>query len=171
MRAVLWGILWCSLLFGCITDLKSQRVYNFTWWFGGLAAGGLLWKSLCPGKAEVLWQLALFMALQMWMFSRMYGKADCYAFCVCAIAEAALGMGFRGYLKLMLLALMLLFPVQLFRRNIARDGNLRHPVAFLPYISVAFGLHIAVIHTGNCPAISFMNYRMHIYANIGCFFN
>lgn len=143
MRAALWGILWCSLFYGCITDLRSQKVYNFTWWFGGLAAGGLLWRSLSPGQpAAVLWYLTAYMVLQLGVFSHMYGKADCYAFCVCAIVEASLGMGFLDYLVLMLLAILLLFPVQLFKQNIAKDGNLKQPTAFLPYISVAFGLHI-----------------------------
>ena len=145
MTAALWGILWCSLLYGCITDIKSQLVYNYTWWIGGLAAGGLLWRSLSAGQqAAVLWHLAACMALQLVLFSRMYGRADCYAFCVCAIAETALGMGFHDHLILMLISLFLLFPVQLLRGNIAKDGNLRQPVAFLPYISLAFGIHIIV---------------------------
>lgn len=149
MTAALWAILWCSLLYGCITDMKSQLVYNFTWWFGGLAAGGLLWRSLYAGQpAAALWDLAVYMILQFGLFSRMYGKADCYAFCVCAIAETALGMGFRDYLVLMLLSLSLLFPVQLLRRNIAKNGNLRKPVAFLPYITAAFALHIISIRSG-----------------------
>lgn len=143
MTAALWIILWCSLLYGCITDIKSQLVYNFTWWFGGLAAGSLLWESLCAGQpAAVLWHLAVYMVLQFGLFARMYGRADCYAFCVCAIAEASLGKGLSDHLVLMLLALFLLFPVQLLRRNIARNGNLRRPVAFLPYIATAFALHM-----------------------------
>lgn len=143
MTAALWGILWCSLLYGCATDIKSQRVYNFTWWFGGLAAGGLLWRSLCAQQsAAMLGYLTAYMVLQFGLFSRMYGRADCYAFCVCAIAEASLGRGFSDYLILMLLSLFLLFPVQLLRGNIARNGNLREPVAFLPYISLAFGVHL-----------------------------
>ncbi|MDE7044462.1 MAG: hypothetical protein K2O97_05510 [Acetatifactor sp.] len=145
MTAALWIILWCSLLYGCITDIKSQLVYNFTWWFGGLAAGGLLWESLCAGQAAaVLGHLTVYMALQLGLFARMYGRADCYAFCVCAIAEASLGKGFSDHLVLMLLALFLLFPVQLLRRNIARNGNLKRPVAFLPYIATAFALHMII---------------------------
>lgn len=85
------------------------------------------------------------MALQFMLFARMYGKADCYAFCVCAIAGASLGMGFPDYLWQMLLALCLLFPVQLLRRNIGKSGNLKQPVAFLPYITLAFGIHIAIV--------------------------
>lgn len=143
MTAVLWGALWCSLLYGCITDLKSRMVYNFTWWVGGLAAGALLWRSLEAGQpAVVLWHLSVYMALQLGLFSRLYGRADCYAFCVCAVAEASLGLMLFDYLILMLLSLILLFPIQLWRRNIGGNGNLRQPVAFLPYIMSAFGLHI-----------------------------
>lgn len=143
MTAALWGILWCSLLYGCITDIKSRMVYNFTWWTGGLAAGVLLWRSLEAGQpAAVLWQLSVYMILQLALFSRLYGRADCYAFCVCAVAEASFGMRLADHLMLMLTALILLFPVQLWRRNIGKDGNLRQPVAFLPYIMSAFGLHI-----------------------------
>lgn len=145
MTAGLWGILWCSLLYGCATDLRSRKVYNFTWWFGGLAAGGLLWSYLYAGQGTVLlWHLTAYMILQFVVFARMYGRADCYAFCVCAIAEASLGREFTDYLVLMLLALCLLFPVQLLRRNIAKNGNLKQPVAFLPYISAAFALHLCL---------------------------
>lgn len=108
-----------------------------------MAAGGLLWGSLYPGqRTALLWHLTVYMALQFGVFARMYGRADCYAFCVCAIAEASLGMDFSDYLVLMLLALCLLFPVQLLRGNIAKNGNLKQPVAFLPYISAAFALHL-----------------------------
>ncbi len=143
MKAVFWIVLWCSLLYGCATDLKNKAVYNFTWWFGGLAAGGLLWRSLLPGRpVTVLWYLGVYMAIQLGLFSRLYGKADCYAFCVCAIAEASLGMTLFDYLILTLLAVFLLFPIQLYRRNIAKNGNLKRPVAFLPYITTAFAVHI-----------------------------
>lgn len=143
MTAMFWMILWCSLIYGCATDLKDKAVYNFTWWFGGLAAGGLLWKSMFPGQAiTVLWHLGLYMVLQMVLFSHLYGKADCYAFCVCAIAEASLGMTLFDYLIFTFLAVLLLFPVQLCRRNIAGNGNLKQPVAFLPYITTAFAVHI-----------------------------
>ncbi len=165
MRALLWGILWCSLLYGCITDLKSRLVYNFTWWFGGLSAGGLLWGSLAKesaagkllradicreltvGKAlwgSVLWELSVFLILQLIFFCHMYGKADCYAFCVCAMAEASLGMGLKEYLVHMLFAVSFLFYVQLVRHNIAADGNLKTPVAFLPYITVSFACCIGL---------------------------
>lgn len=164
MTAALWGILWCSLLYGCITDMKSQMVYNYTWWFGGMAAGGLLWKSLEAGQsAAVLWNLSVYMTLQLALFSRMYGKADCYAFCVCAISEASLGMLLFDHLVLMLISLILLFPVQLWRHNIGKNGNLKKPVAFLPYIVSAFSLHMVMQEAESC--------YVHIISHITAVFN
>ena len=70
----------------------------------------------------------------------MYGRADCYAFCVCAMAETACGMGFAEYLFHMLIAFGILAMVQFARRNIDTKGNLKHPVPFIPYIAAAFVL-------------------------------
>ena len=53
-------------------------------------------------------------------------------------------MGMFGYLMHMMLAVLALFIVQLPKRNIAKNGNLKQPVAFLPYISLAFGLNIVL---------------------------
>jgi len=127
------------LLFACVTDCASRLVYNFVWWIGAAAAGISLWGRLWQGLTGwVLADLGLFFLLQLLVFQHMYGKADCYAFCVCAIAEASLGMGLPGYLLHMLFSVIFLFPVQLFRRNIKSTGNLKTPVAFLPYITVSF---------------------------------
>lgn len=83
-------------------------------------------------------QLLFYIALQLLFFSRMYGKADCYAFSVCAVAETALGMQLMEYLFHMLTAFILLAIVQGVKHNIADNGNLKHPVPFLPYITLAF---------------------------------
>lgn len=148
IRVVLGGILTVSLLAACIMDIRKQLVYNFVWWSGGLAAGGLLWQylenSISTQPSAVLWELlvelSLFLFIQLFWFDRFYGKADCYGFCVCAVAEASLGKGLYAYLVLMLASLLLLFCVQLTRGNMNKKGNLKQPVAFLPYIVCAFGM-------------------------------
>lgn len=88
--------------------------------------------------AENAAELGIFVLLQLKFFSRMYGRADCYAFCVCAAAEAAAGLGMAGFLGHMLGAFCLLAVVQGARRNIDAGGNLKRPVPFLPYITLAF---------------------------------
>lgn len=137
MREMLWIILWISLLSACVMDCINCEVYNVTWWFGGTAAL-LLFLAGGRERKEMLAGLAVFAGLQLIVFARMYGKADCYAFCVCAVAEAAAGIGLFGYLMHMLLSFAFLAVVQGARRNIGKDGNLKTPVAFLPYITLAF---------------------------------
>lgn len=127
------------LMISCITDLLTFQVYNFVWWFGGIGAGCMM---LCTKEYGNITALFFFCLLQQLFFSRMYGRADCHAFCVCAAAECALGMGAVGYLVHMLLAYILLAAVQGVRRNIGRKGNLKVPVAFLPYITLSFWLHL-----------------------------
>lgn len=137
MREMLWIILSISLLSACVMDCISCEVYNVTWWFGGTAAL-LLFLTGGRERKEMLVGLVVFAGLQLVVFARMYGKADCYAFCVCAVAYAAAGIDMVGYLLHMLLSFMLLAVVQGARRNIGKDGNLKTPVPFLPYITLAF---------------------------------
>lgn len=138
MSGALWFTVAACLLFACITDLKSREVYNITWWISGAAAAALLLGEGERLQPSLLPELGLFILLQLKLFSKMYGRADCYAFSVCAVAEAAAGLPFGGYLLHMLLSFLLLALVQALRRNIGKNGNLRRPVAFLPYITLAF---------------------------------
>ena len=138
MTGLLWFALAAILLFACATDCKSCEVYNFTWWIGGAAALLLLAEGRGNILAVNIAQLLFYIALQLLFFSRMYGKADCYAFSVCAVAEMAVGMQLMEYLFHMLIAFVFLAIVQGVKHNIADNGNLKHPVPFLPYITLAF---------------------------------
>ena len=82
--------------------------------------------------------LFLFGLLQEKLFSGMYGKADCHAFVVCAIAGSGAGWGMKEYLMHMLLAIMLLAVAQGAKGNVGRNSNLKKGVAFLPYITISF---------------------------------
>lgn len=134
------------LLLASVTDLLLSQVYHFVWWPALAAAGMLLgvrrrqgfFDSPGTGPWDLFLPLVFFLFLQYTIFRRMYGKADYYAFCVCAVAETAEGMGLMGYLIHMLLSYAFLLPVQAFRHNIGREGNLKQPVPFLPYITAAF---------------------------------
>lgn len=147
----LWSLIGGCLLLAGITDLALCRVYNFVWWVA-LAAGGTLLGMGVTGRMEngghvrheicLLIQLLLFFLLQFGVFGRTYGKADCYAFCACAVAVASLGGTMIGYLTHMILAYLFLILVQLQKRNISRRGCLKNPVPFLPYISISFWMTI-----------------------------
>ena len=136
---ILMSILAGSLLMACVTDCQNCLVYHFVWWVGGIGGMGGLVVSV-----EVLWgagaSLLVFGLFLVKMFSRMYGRADCHAFLVCAFAECAMGLRMKEYLLHMLLALLLLIVVQAMQKNIRNDGNLIEAVPFLPYITVSFWL-------------------------------
>lgn len=151
---LLWAVFGGGLLLACVTDSLLCQVYNFTWWISLTAALALLWcrrgvfmesGGIC---SDIMGGLLLFVGLQLLLRGRIYGCADSYAFCVCALAGTALGISAAGYLTHMLLAYLILFVVQLFRRNLNRKGNLREPVPFLPYITAAFWITLALHSAG-----------------------
>lgn len=138
MRAFLWAVVAACLMSACIMDWQTCQVYNFLWWISGAAAGILLLTRKGRIGPEEAIELAAFVFLQCTFFSKVYGKADCYAFSVCAAAEASAGIGATGFLAHMLGAFCLLALVQGIRRNIDGRGNLKRPIPFLPYITLAF---------------------------------
>lgn len=139
MSGILWLVIAASLLVACYTDCRTCEVYNVIWWVSGTAAA---LSMILNGKVTIamVLELGVFCLIQLLLFSRMYGKADCYAFCVCAMAETACGMGFPEYLFHMVFAFGILAMVQLARQNVNSKGNLKHPVPFLPYITMGFVL-------------------------------
>ena len=144
-RLLLSVVLGC-LLFAGITDLVMCQAYNFVWWVSGIAAVGLLWQRWKEtGKITGLSELLLFCALQLLLFVRLYGRADGYAFCVCAGAQTGLGMGMEAYFMHMTVAFILLIIVQAFRKNIGPRGRLKRPAPFLPYVAVGF-LIVLIFH-------------------------
>ena len=142
---VLMCIIAACLLAAAVMDVETHMVYDYVWWIGWGAAVALLCLARSEQKVatgDVVWikrliELLNFIWLQELLFARMYGRADCHAFVVCAITGSAFGMGMKEYLLLMLFAFVLLAVVQLIRGNVGRDGNLKAPVAFLPYINIS----------------------------------
>lgn len=136
---VLLGVTAGGLLFACLTDVRYCKVYDFVWWME-LTAGVLLLYSQ-PVQWPFVWgQFVCFLFLQNCLFGRFYGRADVYAFCACGLLESVFGIGLLGYLLHMAGAFLLLTVVQGLRHNIGADGNLKRPVAFLPYIVLSFWL-------------------------------
>ncbi|MBE5884043.1 MAG: hypothetical protein E7291_06465 [Lachnospiraceae bacterium] len=148
---IVMGMLAGCLLMACITDYRICMVHCYVWWVAGVA-GVILLAFSCksffsnPISVEQIIKmfcskfspLLIFGLLQEKLFGRMYGKADCHAFLVCAMAECAVGMGIEGYLIHMLLSVLALAVVQGIKGNIGNKGNLKKPVPFLPYITGAF---------------------------------
>ncbi len=133
------------LILGCITDCKACEVYQFIWWVAGAMSMLLLCKYLGEENVSQLPRLVVLLfycILQECFFCKFYGRADCHAFVICALAAFGMGMDLLDCLVHMLLAFVGLAVVQLFRGNVNRKGNLKHPVAFLPYITIFFWLKL-----------------------------
>lgn len=128
------------LLGACVMDVETRVVYNYVWWISGTAGAVAMLLSGNNQWVPVL----LFILLQELFFAKMYGRADCHGFAVCALAEGAFGMGLKEYLLHMLLAFFLLGVVQFLKHNVGKNGNLKNPVPFLPYITSAFWINLTV---------------------------
>ena len=123
-------------------DYRTCEVYRLFWWIA-LCGDVMLWISRADAiDYSGLPELLFFCLLQQFFFSKMYGRADCHGFCVAAITMFFLGCTLWDYLMLMLCAFVLLFVVQVFRRNINKQGNLKQPVAFIPYLTFVFLLYL-----------------------------
>ena len=131
-----------SFLVAAYTDYHTCQVYRFVWWIA-LAADMVLLvfygrqTGLCDLQEPVV-----FCLLQELGFSKMYGRADCHAFCVGAITLYCVGGRMWDFLLLMSYAFGMLLVVQALDGNINRKGNLKRPVAFLPYITVALWVSV-----------------------------
>ena len=141
-----WGVSNLRLLAGCLLaggllsaaymDRRNCWVYNYVWWWC-LPWAGILGMTAGGGFHGIV-AVLVFVMLQQLLFSRMYGKADCHAFSVCALAECGNAVGMVGVLLQMFLSVVLLTIVQLFRGNVTPRGRLREPQPFIPYIITAF---------------------------------
>lgn len=140
--SVLLGMVSGSMIFAGITDILISKVYDFIWWIAIAAELAIyihhpvsLWKLVC---------LAVFFMLQELVFSKLYGRADCHAFCICAVMESIFGMDITGFLIHMLLAFTFLAVVQCLKRNVGDRGRLKVPVPFIPYIIMTFWMNLLI---------------------------
>lgn len=131
------------LFFASIMDMKTQKVYVFIWWIEIILITCLMVGQACRGVFSIadtsrLIELFIFILLQELLFSRMYGRADCHAFEACSAVLFIFGGEMMTYLLFMAAAFLLLTIIQIIKNNVGRDGNLKKPVAFIPYITCAF---------------------------------
>lgn len=130
----------CLLFWAALMDLRECLVYRYVWYLS-LALGGVqaLFISVCANRQGNSYQSwFIFTALQFVFFSKMYGRADCYAFTCCSLILHNLGGDMQDDCLMMLSAILLLGLVQLWKGNVNRHGNLKEKKAFIPYITVAY---------------------------------
>lgn len=129
----------CILLYLAVSttmDILLKQVTDVVHYLGLLGGGILLLQAFPQSRVGV--ELIIYVVIQYIVFRKMYGHADVVVFVLCALFFAATGRGIDVYVGHMSLAFGMLALVQTFRRNIGRDGNLKQPVALVPYITCSF---------------------------------
>lgn len=157
-QEILCSLLAGGLLAAACMDAVHSYVYNYVWWWCLPWTGILLGLPVSEAYMEdgvcritdrfsiqQAAAVALFVLLQQILFAQMYGRADCHAFSVCALAGCAWQGNLLWFLIHMLSALTLLAAVQFCRRNVTPDGKLHVPKPFIPYIVVTFWVQIPVM--------------------------
>ena len=154
-EGILLSLLAGGLLAAACMDEENCYVYNYVWWWcllwtgillgvscGGANTATAAWRYPVPDRIRQAAAVAVFAALQQYLFARMYGRADSHAFSVCALISCRWQGEMLWFLIHMLLALALLAVVQLWKGNVTRKGTLRTPKPFIPYIIVIFWAEI-----------------------------
>lgn len=119
-----------------VMDSQLQMVSDFLHGIGLLSVGVMAFCS--QAKSEIWCSFLIFCLIQYFVFRHMYGPADVVIFMVCSMFFAAEGKNLDTYLLHMGLTFSILGVVQLFRGNISRGGNLKEPVALIPYVVISF---------------------------------
>lgn len=136
INRVSFGLLAGYFVLCSVVDTVLKLVFDFFHYIG-LLGGCFLLVSNNPTPG-IIAELILFAGLQWILFRKMYGAADVAAFMVCAVYLAAEGRSMESYLMHMAVTFFLLGVVQLGKGNVSDRGNLKHPVALFPYITVGF---------------------------------
>lgn len=133
---VAYGLLAGYFILCSVMDTVLEMVFDFFHYIG-LLGGCLLLVSSHPVPGTIM-DLLLFVGIQWVWFRKMYGPADVAAFMVCAVYLAAEDRGMEGYLLHMAVTFLLLGVIQGCKGNVSNKGNLKRPVALLPYITIGF---------------------------------
>lgn len=130
------GIFAMYLVVCAVLDGLCYQVNDFLQFIGLL--GAIIWVSTKQLRVGIGVDLILFVMIQYKLFLSMYGKADVMGFSICAVFLAGAGMGLEHFLYYMALCFALLGVVQIYNKNVTKQGKLKEPVALFPYISCGF---------------------------------
>ncbi len=139
-KILLYGVFAAYLITVATIDYQTQLVHDFLHIIGVIA--GIILLVIQQPEWFVIKGLLLFVGLQLLIFKRIYGTADCFTFIVCAIFIACSNHGLLTYLWHMGATIILLGVIQGFQKNINKRGNLKVPVALVPYIAITVWIFV-----------------------------
>ena len=137
VQQIIFCIVNATLLLAAYIDFKTQEVYRAIWIIPMIITG----IDIPRTKTAVLY-LVIFLALQLFLFSKFYGKADSFCFCLCAETIIMLNGQLIVCLIHMLIALALMFIANLCKHNVDKRLKLKKPEPFIPYIYASWFLII-----------------------------
>lgn len=143
VQQVIFCIVNTVLLLTAYIDFKTQEVYRIIWIIPMAIAG----VGIPHTKTAVL-HLIIFFALQLFLFSRFYGKADSFCFCLCAETIIMSNGQLIDCLIHMLMALTLMFITNLCKHNVNKRLNLKKSEPFIPYIYASWLLILFWLNGG-----------------------
>lgn len=132
-------LFWPSIVLAAHADSCTKEIFDFTYFPAALAGTYQAirnWNIFVRSIPELM-IFILFQWLLCRLFRFQYGESDSLAFMVCAFYMTAAGSwsGLQQYLVFMLEVFIVLAIVQGCRKNITKKGNLKEPVALIPYIA------------------------------------
>lgn len=136
------------LLTACVMDLAEHMVYRYVWIVCGIVEICWVLTESLVIRTEQWISWLFFVGLQQILFARMYGRADCHAFCICGVRWILEGGGFELCVIHMAVSFGLLTMVQIFRGNVSGKGKLKQAVPMLPYITVGFWICMIWMNMG-----------------------
>ena len=116
-------------------DIKYQEVYDL---FHFINIASMILFIGYAGFPKNYISFLFFAALQLGIFQFMYGQADAFLFCECAAFLMLHNAEIEDYMWHMGIMLIFLAVAQGAKKNINKQGNLKHPVAMTPYIAASF---------------------------------
>ena len=132
LSLLVWGI---YLLTCSITDQLTFYVYSFLH-YPTLLAGILYWYTM-DVTADAGWAILFYGLVHLLLFSKLFGRGDSLVYVISAFFLTGPWDNALRYLCHMALTFALLGVISLLKGNINKRGNLKHPVALVPYIMVA----------------------------------
>lgn len=140
VAGILYGVLAVYLILCSVMDAALQQVCDCFQYLG--VAGGVLYLMYNAPAPHGLGELLVYVGIQWMVFRKMYGPADVAAYVICGMYLIAEEKSLTECLIHMAVTFGILGVIQGIKRNISSKGNLKNPVALLPYITVAFFLII-----------------------------
>ena len=135
----LWdSVFWITIALVAYNDYLTKEIYDVVYVPAIIICIIQLSLASCTQERAIerLIELIVFCGIQFIVFRMFYGLSDCIAFCVCSMYLTVHGGDIMDSVILMIITILLLGVVQACKKNINRKGNLKEPVALIPYIAV-----------------------------------